>query len=198
MTKFLMLSLLLSFLLTILSPVEALPTGAKIIAISSLLGELANRDTNPTISTLVGQSPTGGETETLLLQGFTLPTDKELASNILAAFHDAMEMIRKIIDTAAWDTPTFDLYFPPEHRQGVATTYRNMLNGASSKLPFDNVPQPDPDDPAHREFCVSRAFSAWTANTQPFPIIHFCPKTWGWPKFIDSAAKVCATSQMSA
>ncbi|KAI4266534.1 MAG: hypothetical protein L6R38_008684, partial [Xanthoria sp. 2 TBL-2021] len=180
MTKLLILSIILSFVLITPSLVGALPTGVQ----------------NTTISSLVGASPTEGKAGTFLLQGFNFPADEELAANIAAAFTDALGLLHAVVDTAAWDTPTFDLYFPPETRGGVATTYRNMLNGADSQLHFDNYPRPDGQDPEHRDVCVSRSWAAFAMN-DPEPAIHVCPSTWNIPKLNDIVDKVCPIPQMA-
>ncbi|KAL8749870.1 MAG: hypothetical protein Q9199_007430, partial [Rusavskia elegans] len=173
MTKILMLSLFLSFLLTISSLVGALPTGTQ---------------RNTTVLQASGDG--------LLLQGFNFPADDELEANIAAAFKDTMELVRKVIDTAAWNTPTFELYFPPETREGVATTYRNMLNGAHTQLHFDNYPRPDGQDPEHRDVCVSKSWAAFAMN-DPEPAIHVCPSTWNIPKLSDIVDKVCPIPQVA-
>ncbi|KAL8912870.1 MAG: hypothetical protein Q9172_007410 [Xanthocarpia lactea] len=149
------------------------------------------------IFSLVGALPTVSKRDTIPLQGFQFPADTELANNIASAFTDAMELVKTVVDTAAWNAPTFDLYFAPETRDGIATTFRNILRGASSQLVFDNTPKPDGQDPQHRDVCVTKTWAAFATNGGPRPTIHFCPSTWKYPKPNDVAAKVCEGSQVT-
>ncbi|KAL8776007.1 MAG: hypothetical protein Q9213_008411 [Squamulea squamosa] len=150
-----------------------------------------------TISSLVGALPTVTQHDTILIQGFNFPADTELVNNILAAFNDAVELLRLVVDTAAWNTPIFDLYFPPETRDGIAATFQNILSGAPGKFAFDNTPRTDIQDPQHRDICVTRHPAAFAINFEPEPAVHVCPLTWRIPKLSDIAAKVCEGSQMT-
>ncbi|KAL8774842.1 MAG: hypothetical protein Q9209_000781 [Squamulea sp. 1 TL-2023] len=150
-----------------------------------------------TICSLVGALPTVTQHDTILIQGFNFPADTVLVNKILAAFNDAMELLRLVVDTAAWNRPTFDLYFPPETRDGVATTFKNILNGASSQLVFDNTPRSDNQDPQHRDMCVTRHPAAFAINSEPKPAVHVCPFTWKIPRLNDIAARICEGSQMT-
>ncbi|KAI4268272.1 MAG: hypothetical protein LQ337_007928, partial [Flavoplaca oasis] len=183
MMNFLTLSVSLASLSTVPSLVGALPTGIQ----------------NTTISSPAGSSPIEARVEEFLYQGFNFPADDGLKANITAAFADTLTLIRTVIDTSAWDAPFFDLYFPPETREGVATTYRNMLKGYNTELAFDNFPRPDFQDPEHRDVCVSRAgWAAFAMNEQrPKPAIHFCPGTWGFPKLNDIVDQVCSLPRMA-
>ena len=183
MIKFLILYLSLASSLTVPSLIGALPTGAH----------------NTIISSLAGSSSIEARAEEFLYQGFNFPADDGLKANITAAFADTLTLIRTVIDTSAWNAPFFDLYFPPETREGVATTYRNMLKGYNTELSFDNFPRPDFQDPEHRDVCVSRAgWAAFAMNEQrPKPAIHFCPGTWGFPKLNDVVDQVCSLPRMA-
>ncbi|KAL8837083.1 MAG: hypothetical protein Q9205_003715 [Flavoplaca limonia] len=183
MIKFLILSLSIASLLTVPSLVGALPTGVQ----------------NTTISSPAGSSPIEARAEEFLYQGFNFPADDGLKANITAAFVDTLTLIRTVIDTSAWNAPFFDLYFPPETREGVATTYRNMLNDYNTELAFDNFPRPDEQDPQGRDVCVTQSWAAFAMNDeqQPKPAIHFCPLTWTLPKLNDVVDQVCSLPRMA-
>ncbi|KAL8651756.1 MAG: hypothetical protein Q9226_004561 [Calogaya cf. arnoldii] len=134
---------------------------------------------------------------------FHFPADDGLKANISAAFTDTVELIRTVIDTAGWNTPIFDLYFPPEHRSGIAITFRNMLAGVHTELAFDNYFRADIQDPERRDVCISKGWVAFTINgpidrENPQPSIHCCPATFTFTTLSDVVNNhICAIPQMA-
>ncbi|KAL8994386.1 MAG: hypothetical protein Q9169_005621 [Polycauliona sp. 2 TL-2023] len=176
MMKFLLVAVSFASLLTVPSLVGALPTGVQNSTISSIAREVAIEEPS--------------------YEGFNFPADDALRANISAAFVDTSALINTVIDSAAWNSPTFDLYFPSEHREGVALTFRNMLN-ARTTFVFDNYPRPDPHDPQRRDACVSH--DGWAAFTNNEPsAIHTCPKLFSdYPTLGSIVSKVCALPKMA-
>ncbi|KAL9061002.1 MAG: hypothetical protein Q9206_000761 [Seirophora lacunosa] len=114
-----------------------------------------------------------------------------------------MELAGKVVDAAAWDTPTFNLYFPPEARDSVASFFQKLHAGnprgaeVMRQVVFDNNDVPDGLDPGHRPLCLANNFAAYTQNTKPQPKMHVCPYMWKIPRLRDVAESVCKGSQMS-
>ncbi|KAL8909753.1 MAG: hypothetical protein Q9207_000063 [Kuettlingeria erythrocarpa] len=94
---------------------------------------------------------------TIQIAHFHLPADDDLLHNITAAFSDAVALLSSVVETTAWDSPMFDLYFPPEARNDVATTFQRMHGGSpngaavSSQVTFDNNDEPAQSDPDRRD-----------------------------------------------
>ncbi|KAI4289621.1 MAG: hypothetical protein L6R35_001116 [Caloplaca aegaea] len=141
--------------------------------------------------------------DAIMLQNYHLPADNDGVQSLTAALADTMELVGKLVDAAAWNTPTFGLYFPPEARDGVASLFQKMHAGnprgaeVTSQVVFDNNDSPDGQDPEHRPICLANSVAAYTRNGDPHPRIHVCPSMWKIPRLRDIAESVCKGSQMS-
>ncbi|KAL8723603.1 MAG: hypothetical protein Q9225_000145 [Loekoesia sp. 1 TL-2023] len=103
------------------------------------------------------------------LQNFHLPTDAERVQNLTAAFTDALELVKAVVDTTAWnDTRTLDLYFPPEARDAVAGVFRNMVS-FRDQVVIDNKDVVDAKDDGRRDICVAEPVAAYTLNPPSVP-----------------------------
>ncbi|KAL8733741.1 MAG: hypothetical protein Q9166_001935 [cf. Caloplaca sp. 2 TL-2023] len=149
------------------------------------------------VVSLAGALPaTISERDTISLQNFQFPADTALVNNLVSAFTDALVLANTVIGTSAWNTPTFNLYFPPEARKNVSSIFHKIHDGASSQVVFDNKDMPFANDAQHRDFCVASPSAAYTINPVP-PKIHLCPNFWKVPSLRNIAGKVCEGSQMS-
>ncbi|KAL8668956.1 MAG: hypothetical protein Q9168_006438 [Polycauliona sp. 1 TL-2023] len=169
---------------------------ALLLTVSSLVGALPASIPNSIISSSFARDvPSNGDFD---FEGFNFPADDELKAHILAAIPDTLDLIHTVIDTEAWNAPFFDHYFPPETVEGVANTFRNILNGVYTQIEFDNAPRPDVQDPQHRDVCLTHGWAAFTMpENQPKPWIHFCPGTWNIAKLSDIVEKICPLPQVA-
>ncbi|KAI4265428.1 MAG: hypothetical protein L6R35_007112, partial [Caloplaca aegaea] len=106
-----------------------------------------------------------------------------------------MQLITTVVDTAAWDSPTFDIYFPPEARSRVATVFQKLHGGSScastalTQVVIEKADVIDYRDPARRPRCKTHPTILYTRNDPP--IIHVCPLVWEWRSRREVATRVC-------
>lgn len=139
------------------------------------------------------------------LENFNPAADNGRVQTLTTAFIDAMGLVKRIVDTVAWDTPTFDIYFPPEARGDVAAVFQRMYDGhpdgaaVLSQVVFDNKAPVDSKDSEHRDVCVADHWAAYTVNRPavPEPTITVCPNSWSITQLRDVAEKACKSSQIS-
>ncbi|KAL8817888.1 MAG: hypothetical protein Q9223_003369 [Gallowayella weberi] len=136
-------------------------------------------------------------TGTINLANFNFPADQARVNHLVSAFNDALTLIHTVIDTHAWDSPTYDLYFPPASRNNVSSVFQKILAGASTQVTFDNNDRPYKTDPEHRDACTVIKGVAFTHNKPSKPIVHFCESFWSIPSLDDVATKVCGSSEVA-
>ncbi|KAI4188005.1 MAG: hypothetical protein LQ346_005391 [Caloplaca aetnensis] len=104
------------------------------------------------------------------LQHFHSPVDDQNIDKITTSYSDAMELVGKVVDTAAWNSPHFDHYFPPEARSKVAIVFQKIYGGhpdgsaALTQVVIENNDQLDKKDPRRRPKCDSQSVSMYALN----------------------------------
>ncbi|KAL8677269.1 MAG: hypothetical protein Q9186_006280, partial [Xanthomendoza sp. 1 TL-2023] len=120
-----------------------------------------------TISSLITALPpsaTSTHQPPISLAHFTSPTDQPHITHLLSAYNDALTLLTTIISTTAWDSPTYDLYFPPSSRHNISLVFQKILSGASTQVTIDNNDRPWAGDAGHRGACEVVHGVAFTHN----------------------------------
>ncbi|KAL8956596.1 MAG: hypothetical protein Q9193_005920, partial [Seirophora villosa] len=131
------------------------------------------------------------------LQHFELPADTGHIHNLTTAFYDAMRLVTTVVDTAAWNSPTFDIYFPPEARSRVTTVFQKLHGGSScgstalAQVLVDKQDVIDVTDPGRRPRCAARPAILFTSNHPPR--IRVCNRAWEWHSRREVARTVCSS-----